>query len=71
MSFAVNIEFSDHASDDQKRLVLSFFNAVSGAVEVIGKPTYTFFISRQSKVERARDALLEWEMEGLISWTQP
>jgi hypothetical protein len=68
MPFAIAIEFSDHASEYQKRIILSFFNAVSGAVEVIGKPTYTFVVSRQSKIERTHDALSEWEMKGLIRW---
>lgn len=70
MAFAVTVEFSDHASNDRKRLVISSLNAVSGAVEVIGKPAYTFVISRQSKIARTREALSEWEMEGLVRWSQ-
>ena len=70
MSLAVTVEFSDHVSDQQRRLVLSFLNALSGTAEFSEKSTYTFVVSRQSNIEKARETLSEWEREGIIRWSQ-
>lgn len=66
MTLTVTVSFADHASDQQRQIALSFLNSVSGATEITGKPTYTFVISRQSKIERTQDALKEWAKEGFI-----
>jgi len=70
MASHLTIEFYDHASADQRRLVLSFLNALSGHTEVVGEPRYTFLISRPSRVGRMREGLAEWEKDGLIRWSE-
>ena len=70
MAAHLTIEFYDHASDNQRRIVLSFLNALSGQTEVVGEPRYTFLISRPSRVGRMRVGLAEWERDGLIRWSE-
>lgn len=70
MASCVLVAFSDHASVDQRRMILGFMNALSGQVEVVGAQDYTFLLTRTSRVNKARDSLLDWERDGLIRWTE-
>ena len=70
MAISVSVEFYDHASDDQRRRVLSFLNALSGQAEVVGSTNYTFMITRSSKASKVRDGLIGWERDGLIRWSE-
>lgn len=70
MATHLTVEFYDHASVDQRRLVLSFLNALSGQTEVVGERGYTFLISRPSRIDRMRDGLAKWEQDGLIRWSE-
>lgn len=70
MAARIEVQFNDHASANQRRLVLSFLNALSGQTEATGESKYTFLIARPSRICRARDGLLEWERDGLIRWSE-
>jgi hypothetical protein len=70
MAIRLVVQFCEHASRDQQRLVLSFLNALSGQTEVSGETEYTFVVTRSSRTTRAREGLLDWEREGLIQWSE-
>jgi hypothetical protein len=70
MASRLIVQFCEHVSPDEQRLVLSFLNAVSGQTEATGATEYTFLVTRPSRVTRAREGLLGWEKDGLIRWNE-